>query len=260
MVAAQGGPRAGARRLGDFLASGLARYADERSHPDADAASGLSPWLHYGHVAPQQVLHAVAARHDWSADRLGPPQSGKKDGWWNIERNAEAFLDELVTWRELGFHFAARVPDYDQYDSLPGWARATLAEHAADPRPHVYDRADFEDARTHDELWNAAQTQLRRDGTITNYLRMVWGKKVLHWSTSPREALAILIELNNRWALDGRDPNSYSGIFCCLGRFDRAWGPERPVFGKVRFMTCLNSRRKLRLGEWLERFGTATRS
>jgi deoxyribodipyrimidine photo-lyase len=160
-----------------------------------------------------------------------------------------------LTWRELGFNRCALDPDgYDDYDTLPAWAKETLAEHADDERPHLYTLEEFAQSRTHDPLWNAAQNELRTTGVIHNYLRMLWGKKILHWSKSPRDALQIMIELNNRYALDGRDPNSYSGIFWILGRFDRPWGPEREVFGKIRYMTSKNTRRKLAIRPYLDRF------
>jgi deoxyribodipyrimidine photo-lyase len=159
-----------------------------------------------------------------------------------------------VTWRELCYHYAHHRPDHSSFSSLPDWARATLLEHASDPRPFTYTLEQFEDAATHDEIWNAAQRQLRESGRIHNYLRMLWGKKILHWTSSPEEAWAILVELNNRYAIDGRDPNSYGGIGWVLGRFDRAWGPERPIFGKVRYMSSKNARRKLRLRGYLERW------
>jgi deoxyribodipyrimidine photo-lyase len=168
--------------------------------------------------------------------------------------SAEAFLDQLVTWRELGFAFCSRRPDYTSFASLPEWARITLAEHAHDPRPHRYSRRDFESARTHDPLWNAAQTQLLRQGCIHNYLRMLWGKKILEWSPTPRKALATMVELNNKYALDGRDPNSYSGIFWCLGRFDRPW-PERNVYGKIRSMSSKNTARKFSVAGYIAKFG-----
>jgi hypothetical protein len=169
-------------------------------------------------------------------------------------RVLRSFLDELVTWRELGFNFCAHRDDYDQYESLPEWARATLEEHASDRRPYVYTLEQFEQAETHDELWNAAQNQLRVEGRLHNYLRMLWGKKILHWSESPQAALEIMIELNNKYAGDGRDPNSYSGIFWVLGRYDRAWGPERDIFGKIRYMSSSNTRRKLRVDGYVERW------
>jgi deoxyribodipyrimidine photo-lyase len=167
---------------------------------------------------------------------------------------AEKFLDEAVTWREVGYNMAAHREDFERYESLPEWARATLGKHERDPRPHLYSREEFEAAATHDEIWNAAQGQLREEGRIHNYLRMLWGKKVLHWSASPREALETLIDLNNKYALDGRDPNSYSGIFWCLGRYDRPWPPERPVFGTVRYMSSESMRRKLKVDGYVKRW------
>ena len=167
---------------------------------------------------------------------------------------AEAFLDQAITWRELGFNMCHVRKDYDQFESLPAWARKTLTEHASDPRPHKYSFADFERAATHDPLWNAAQIQLVTEAKIHNYLRMLWGKKILEWTKSPQEALQIMIELNNRCALDGRDPNSYSGIFWCLGRYDHPWGPVRPIYGTVRYMSSENTARKLNVKEYLSKY------
>jgi len=164
-------------------------------------------------------------------------------------------LDQLITWRELGHNFVWHREDYRSFDSLPVWAKGTLSAHADDERPWCYDLEAFESASTHDEIWNAAQRELRTTGQMHNYLRMLWGKKILHWSESPRAALDIMIHLNDKYALDGRDPNSYSGMLWVLGRYDRAWGPEREVFGKVRYMSSDSTRRKLRLGEYLSRFG-----
>lgn len=250
----KGGAAAGRERLERFLADGLSRYGDERNEPDADAASGLSPWLHFGHLSPHEVFHRVAGHEGWSPARLGDEANGKRSGWWGMSASAEAFLDELVTWRELGYGFCWVVPGYERYETLPDWALETLAEHADDERPWLYALEDFDAASTHDELWNAAQRQLRAEGVIHNYLRMLWGKKILEWSASPREALDIMVELNNRYAIDGRDPNSYSGIMWILGRFDRGW-PERPVFGKVRSMSSDATRRKVSLDRYLERWG-----
>ena len=174
--------------------------------------------------------------------------------------SAESFLDELVTWRELGYNFCWQRSDYDQYSSLPEWAQETLAEHQADPRPSVYTLEELQSAKTHDHIWNAAQTQLVTEGRMHNYLRMLWGKKILEWSRTPQNALACMIELNNRFAVDGRNPNSYSGIFWVLGRYDRAWGPERPIFGKIRYMTSENTARKLKLTNYLRKYGSSPTS
>jgi deoxyribodipyrimidine photo-lyase len=194
-------------------------------------------------------------RAGWSPERVSAKVTGSSHDWWGVDGAVESFLDELITWRELGYNMCSRTTDYDGYDSLPAWARQTLAKHADDPREHVYTLDDFESAATHDPLWNAAQRQLVREGRIHNYLRMLWGKKILEWSSSPQAALETLIELNNKYALDGRNPNSYSGIFWLLGRYDRAWGPERPVFGTIRYMSSENTARKVRVKDYLRRYG-----
>jgi deoxyribodipyrimidine photo-lyase len=193
-------------------------------------------------------------RENWSPDKLADNAKGSRQGWWGMSEPAESFLDELITWRELGYNFCWQRDDYDQYESLPDWARKTLEEHTSDERPHVYSLEEFETAQTHDELWNAAQTQLVSEGRMHNYLRMLWGKKILHWSASPREALRIMIQLNNKYAIDGRNPNSYSGIFWVLGRYDRAWGPERSIFGKIRYMTSENTARKFKVKNYILKY------
>jgi deoxyribodipyrimidine photo-lyase len=250
----RGGMKAGCALLKRFLTRHLDRYASERSHPDAEATSDMSPYLHFGHVSAHEIFAALAAKEDWSVAKLPRSATGKREGWWKMRQPAEAFLDELVTWRELGFNFAAHRGDYDQYGSLPSWARSTLEKHELDRRDHRYNLRQFESAQTHDPLWNAAQRELVRDGRIHGYLRMLWGKKILEWSASPADALRIMIELNNKYALDGRDPNSYSGIFWILGRYDRPW-PERPIFGTIRYMSSESARRKLRLKKYLEEWG-----
>jgi deoxyribodipyrimidine photo-lyase len=163
-------------------------------------------------------------------------------------------LDQLITWRELGLNMCARREDYDRYESLPLWAQKTLSDHAHDRRPYKYTAEQFESGKTHDPLWNAAQMQLVREGRLHNYLRMLWGKKILEWSGSPPEALRIMIELNNKYGLDGRDPNSYSGIFWVLGRYDRPWGPERPIFGKIRYLSSENTARKIRVKNFIKKY------
>ncbi len=184
--------------------------------------------------------------------------NGSSEGWWGAREEVESFLDEVITWRELGYNMCWQRDDYDQYESLPTWAQKTLSEHAKDHRSHVYSLDECEAAATHDELWNAAQRQLTSEGSIHNYLRMLWGKKILQWSASPREALDVMIELNNKYALDGRNPNSYSGIFWVLGRYDRAWGPERPIFGKIRYMTTENTARKVKVKDYVKKYSAGS--
>jgi len=251
----KGGSAVARAELRRFVETRLARYAEDRNRPEEVVTSGLSPYLHFGHVSSFEVFHAIAEAEGWTPDRLGEKTDGSRAGWWGMSESAEAFLDQVVTWRELGFHTSAKLEGYDRYETLPPWALTTLAEHAPDTRTHLYALAEFEEAATHDPLWNAAQRQLRTEGIIHNYLRMLWGKKILEWSRTPEEALAIMLHLNDRWALDGRDPNSVSGIFWCLGRYDRAWGPVRPVFGKVRYMSSENTARKVRVRDYIERFG-----
>ena len=252
-----GGSRAANRQLDTFFGQPLEDYGELRNQPEVNAASNLSSHLHWGHISTHQIFAKLCEREQWTPDKLAEKVTGSSKGWWGMSPTAESFLDELLTWREVGFNMASKRRDYDRYESLPAWARDSLEEHASDPREHVYSLEQFEHSQTHDELWNAAQRQLVREGRIHNYLRMLWGKKVLHWSASPREALAIMIELNNKYALDGRDPNSYSGIFWVLGRYDRAWGPERPIFGKIRYMTSDNTARKVRVKEYMKRYAAS---
>ncbi|MEZ4402909.1 MAG: deoxyribodipyrimidine photolyase [Kofleriaceae bacterium] len=253
-VADRGGADAAAAVLARFVDDRLARY-HERNQPEADSASGLSPYLHFGHVGAHQVLRAVWRHADWAPSRvIGQRATGRREGWWGAPASVEGFLDELVTWRELGHGFCQHRADFDQYDGLPDWARASLDAHAGDPRPYVYTLPELAAAATHDPVWNAAQRQLVAEGRIHNYLRMLWGKKILEWSPSPRTALAVLIELNNRYAVDGRDPNSYSGIAWTLGRFDRPWAPERSIFGVIRYMSSDATVKKLRMKPYLARW------
>jgi deoxyribodipyrimidine photo-lyase len=226
-----GGPVAAHAALDDFIAHRLARYA-ERNHPDADATSGLSPYLHFGHIS----AHEIAAR-------IADP----------------TFRDELITWRELAYNLCFHRTDYDRLSALPAWAQATLAKHAKDPRPERYTLAQLADADTGDPVWNAAQRELLTEGRIHNYLRMLWGKKILEWSASPKQALATLIELNNKYAVDGRDPSSYGGILWTLGLYDRPWGPERKIFGLVRYMSSQATVKKLRMKQYLARYSTSSR-
>lgn len=254
VVGQRGGSNEAWRRLPRFLDRHLYDYATGANCPDEDSRSGLSPYLHFGHLSAHEMFSELMSREEWSTQDLGARTGGKREGWWGTSPGAESWLDQFITWRELGYNMASHRDDYDQYGSLPDWARATLAKHASDPRDYLYSLDEFASATTHDPLWNAAQTQLLREGRIHNYLRMLWGKKILEWSPTPQHALAVMIELNNRFALDGRNPNSYSGIFWVLGRYDRAWGPERPIFGSIRYMSSDNTRRKLRVQEYLQTY------
>lgn len=250
----RGGSVAARKTLNEFLDRKLAGYAELRNHPDHNATSGLAPYLHAGHISAHEVVEQIGQKEAWSPARLSERAGGEREGWWGMRPEAEAFLDQLVTWRELGLNMCAERRDYERYESLPAWAQATLSKHSRDPRPVIYEPEQLESAMTHDRLWNAAQNQLAREGLVHNYLRMVWGKKILQWSPTPQTALQTMVELNNKYALDGEDPNSYSGIFWVLGRYDRPWGPERPIFGTIRYMSSENTQRKLRVREYLARY------
>ncbi|MDH3217825.1 MAG: deoxyribodipyrimidine photolyase, partial [Candidatus Krumholzibacteria bacterium] len=252
-VSYRGGSRAASTLLKRFVTRNLDRYADDRNDIDETPTSGLSPYLHFGHVSSHEIFTRTAAREEWNPGKTFAKAISRRRGWWGMSESAEAFLDQLVTWRELGYNMTFHRKDYDRYGSLPPWARETLDEHAKDRRPHGYSLHQFEEAKTHDELWNAAQRELVDEGKIHNYLRMLWGKKILEWSRSPRKALDIMIELNNKYGVDGRNPNSYSGIFWTLGRYDRPWGPERPIFGKIRYMSSENTARKIRVDNYINR-------
>jgi len=253
-----GGPTAAHARWKRFVETKLASYSELRNQPEFETTSGLAPYLHVGHISVHEIFQGLARQEGWSPGRLAEKATGSREGWWGMSAAAEAFLDQLVTWREVGFNFCAYRSDYDDYQSLPPWAKATLSKHTADNRAQLYSLDQFTAAATHDQLWNAAQRQLMAEGHIHNYLRMLWGKKILEWTASPQEALEIIIELNNRYALDGQDPNSYSGIFWILGRYDRPWGPERPIFGTVRYMSSENTARKVRVKDYVQCYSGET--
>ncbi|MGA7270271.1 MAG: deoxyribodipyrimidine photo-lyase, partial [Acidimicrobiia bacterium] len=219
----RGGEHQARAVLDHFIGHSLADYSDRRSEPTVPTTSGLSPFLHFGHISPITILLALSEHTD------GPGR--------------EAFVEELVVRRELAHNYTWYRPDYDTYDALPEWARTTLAEHATDPRPHLYSLSDLETARTHDRYWNAAMVEMRETGFMHNYMRMYWGKQILAWTESPRRAFQRALYLNNRYLLDGRDPNSYANVAWCFGLHDRPW-PEREVFGKVRTMTSGGLRSK----------------
>ena len=251
----KGGYSNAQNKLDNFIKTGFNDYARYRSDPSKNAASGLSPYFHFGQISTHEVFDKIAKLDSWSPELINPKMVGRREGWWGGSINFESFMDELITWRELGYHTCVRRANYNQYTSLPEWAVRTLDEHSTDKREYIYSLDEFEYSRTHDEIWNAAQNQLRSDGIIQNYLRMLWGKKILEWSPNPQTALSYMITLNDRYSLDGRDPNSYSGVFWILGRYDRAWGPERKIYGKIRYMTSDSAARKFNLTPYLEKWG-----
>lgn len=228
----RGGAREAKRRLRWFLQSKLRRYAKERNEPSAHATSALSPYLHFGHISSLEV--ALAATDYAKEHKLV----------------ADEFLEELIVRRELAFNFMRYTPGYDSLESLPDWAQRTLALHDQDSRDPQYTASQFEKAATHDDLWNATQKELLFRGTIHGYYRMYWGKKIIEWARSHKEALRIMIHLHDKYALDGRDPNTYTNILWCFGLHDRPW-KERPIFGQVRYMSYEGMRRKTDVDPYL---------
>jgi len=252
-----GGQLEAKKRFQIFFNKHICRYHTDRNSIEDSPASGLSPYLHFGHISSHEIVDAVFTKENWSLPETAPKATGSRAGWWGLSPYSEAFLDQIITWRELGYVFTHHnIDTYDKPSSLPNWVHKTIEEHKEDPRPTLYSLEELALSKTHDPIWNAAQTQLRTEGVIHNYLRMLWGKKVYEWSKDADTAIRNLIELNNRYALDGRNPNSYSGIFWVVGRFDRAWGPVRPIFGKLRYMSSESTRRKLKLKSYMKRYSS----
>jgi deoxyribodipyrimidine photo-lyase len=249
----KGGTSEASKKWNDFLNNRLETYGENRNQPELNGSSGLSPYLHFGHISAHQILREIFEKFDWDIMQITPPNDGRRSGWWGLPRDVESFLDQIVTWRDLGFIHCAQDENHHSYDSLPEWAKKTLSEHENDERPYLYTFEQLENCETHDDLWNAAQCQLKNDGIIHNYLRMLWGKKILEWTPNARVAMDYMVALNDKWALDGRDPNTYTGIGWVLGKFDRGW-TERPVYGKIRYMTSDSTKRKFRTKKYVETY------
>lgn len=231
----KGGTAAGLDLLKKFVTSGLKSYDTARNQPHLPGTSSLSAYLHFGQISPLTI--ALAARE---ADA---PQSAK-----------DAYLEELIVRREVAINYVARNPNYDRLSGCHAWALKTLDEHQRDPRPYLYTESQFENAETHDDLWNAAQMEMVTTGRMHGYLRMYWAKKILEWSPSPEEAFDIAVRLNDRYELDGRDPNGYTGIAWAIGaKHDRPWTPQRPIFGMVRFMARSGCERKFDVKAYIRR-------
>jgi deoxyribodipyrimidine photo-lyase len=228
-----GGTKQGLEVLRRFVSERLAKYSERRNRPELDATSRLSPYLHFGHLGPHTV--ALAVRE--AALPFGEP---------------EAFLEQLIVRRELAINFVRFNPNYDSLECMEAWADRSFALHCGDPRPVSYSERQFENAETHDPLWNAAQCQMVTAGWMHNYMRMYWAKKILEWSPSVAAAFHTALRLNDRYQLDGRDPNGYAGVaWAILGKHDRAWS-ERPVFGKVRYMSFASTSRKFDSKSYVE--------
>lgn len=220
--------------LDDFIEEKLRYYSERRNDPGLDFSSHMSPYLHFGQVSPLYIALKVREKKGVSGE------------------NKKAYLEELVVRRELSMNFVHFNPRYDSPEALPEWARRTLREHGKDRREYIYSRSDLEKARTHDPYWNAAQEEMVLTGKMHNYMRMYWGKKILEWTSTPEEAFRVALYLNNRYELDGRDPNGFAGVAWCFGKHDRPWA-ERKIFGKVRYMNAAGLERKFDIGAYVRK-------
>jgi deoxyribodipyrimidine photo-lyase len=228
-----GGTKEAMKLLKAFVQRKLAGYARDRNHPELDGTTRLSPYLHFGHIGPLTIALAVEAADAPRVDK-------------------EAFLNQVITWRELSINMVHFNPNYDNFEVGENWAHRTLAEHVSDPRPVVYSEQQLENGETYDPLWNAAQMQMVNDGWMHNYLRMYWAKKILEWTPSPALAHQIAVRLNDKYELDGRDPNGYAGIaWSIVGKFDRPWF-ERPIFGQIRYMSGASTGKKFDSKKYIE--------
>ena len=236
VAAWRGGTHAGLARLRLFTEKMLGEYEKTRNQPEMDGTSALSPYLHYGHVGPQTIALAVQ-----EAAAKNKRLTAAKDSYFN----------ELIAWRELAVNFVKYNPKYDTVEAAEEWARKTIAEHAQDEREHLYTLAELEAGRTYDELWNAAQIQMVHHGWMHNYMRMYWGKKILEWTPDVKTAMKYAVYLNDKYFLDGRDPNGYAGVaWAIVGKFDRAWA-NRAIFGKIRYMSGASTGRKFNSKEYI---------
>lgn len=236
----RGGSAAAHQRLDHFLTRSLARYEAGRNEPSEHATSNLSPYLHFGHISS---LEAALAAEDYAVSQ---------------HLSAASFLEELIVRRELAFNFARFTPKLDSLEALPDWAIKTLHKHASDPREQASTREQMERGETYDPLWNATQKELLLRGKIHGYYRMYWGKKIIEWSKTHEDALRLMIDLHDRYALDGRDPATYTNILWCFGLHDRPWS-ERPIFGQVRYMNFAGMKRKTNIAAYIDEIESVER-
>ncbi len=231
----KGGEAAAQKRMKHFIHHILPEYDELRNKPDVDGCSRLSPYLHFGFISAQQIYEAVQHAH--------APKAAK-----------DAFLEELIVRRELGYNFTFFNKEYDSLEAAPEWAKKTMHKHEKDKRAVTFTHQQIETGTTTDALWNATQHELMHTGELHNYMRMLWGKKIIEWSKNYKDAFELMVHLNNKYALDGRNPNSYTGIHWCFGKHDRAWGPERPVFGTLRYLSTASWWKKVNAKAYIKKY------
>jgi deoxyribodipyrimidine photo-lyase len=242
------GEKAAHRAMKEFFRNRIDGYVEFRNDPTKNGQSNLSPFLHFGHLAPQRVVLEAVQRAGCDIQSI---VQKKKNGSANERGDFEALLEELIVRRELADNFTFYNTRYDSFEGFPNWSKLSLSEHRNDMREYLYSLEQFEQAETHDALWNAAQRQMVRTGKMHGYMRMYWAKKILEWTPSPEEAMLIAIYLNDTYELDGRDPNGYAGIAWSIGGVhDRAWF-DRPVYGKVRYMNYNGCAKKFNVSEYI---------
>jgi deoxyribodipyrimidine photo-lyase len=219
--------------LDKFIETRFETYVEHRNQPQTDDVSHMSKYLHYGHISPVYVALKIRG------------SDGPQD-------DVDSYLEEVIVRRELSMNFCHYTPDYDSYSNLPGWAKETLEQHRSDEREYVYSREQLENAETHDEYWNAAMREMVHTGYMHNYMRMYWGKKILEWMEHPQDAYKTTLYLNNKYFLDGRDPNSFANVAWVFGQHDRGW-KERTIFGKVRYMSASGLERKAKPAQYVQK-------
>ncbi|MFO7875504.1 MAG: deoxyribodipyrimidine photo-lyase [Desulfovermiculus sp.] len=230
------GAAASKQILDEFVSFKLQNYAQKNNDPNASVLSNLSPYFHFGQIAPQQVALQVQGKEDMPST------------------TRDSFLEQMIIRRELADNFCWHNPDYDSFAGLPEWAQKTLHAHQSDPRPVLYSASQLEAGETHDDLWNAAQMQMVTEGKMHGYLRMYWAKKILEWTESPEQAIFVAMNLNDRYELDGRDPNGYVGVLWSVGGLHDHGFKQRPVFGTVRYMSYAGCRRKFDVQGFIHRY------
>ncbi|MDX2502235.1 MAG: deoxyribodipyrimidine photo-lyase [Deltaproteobacteria bacterium] len=230
----KGGTSQAVNRFNGFIRRRLIHYDDHSNQPQTDDISHMSPYLHFGQISPLYLALKISRAAD------------------SLKAVKDAYIEQLIVRRELAMNFAYYTSDYDAYTCIPGWAEKTLAEHRNDEREYIYSRRQLENANTHDAYWNASMREMKFTGFMHNYMRMYWGKKILEWSETPQKAFRTTLAINNKYFLDGRDPNSYTGVAWIYGVHDRAW-TERPIFGKTRYMAASGLERKCDISAYLKK-------